>query len=165
MLYIDIWPFYSKVKFASLCICMGKTFKNLVLQNRGFLVAESLHTMYIIGNWRSAKVAKIMVVHWHLTFLPWDQFCFLMHLYGKNIQNFKRLLLWSLWANFAQILYGASLGWGNERLLKWSRFIDQDGRHAHIWEKPLKIFFSRTKDALGLNLCLNHRGQGVYQSC
>ena len=22
---------------------------------------------------------------------------------------------------------------GNERLLKWSRFIDQDGRHAHIW--------------------------------
>ena len=23
---------------------------------------------YIIGNWRSTKVAKIMVVHWHLTF-------------------------------------------------------------------------------------------------
>ena len=22
---------------------------------------------------------------------------------------------------------------GNERLLKWSRSIDQDGRHAHIW--------------------------------
>ena len=88
---------------------------------------------YIIRNWRSPKVAKIMVVHWHLTFLPWGQFCFLMHLYGKNIQNFKRLLLWSLGANFAQISYGASLGWGNERLLKWSQFIDQDGRHAHIW--------------------------------
>ena len=43
MSYIDIWPFYGKVKFASLCICMGKTFKNLVLQNRGCLVAESLH--------------------------------------------------------------------------------------------------------------------------
>ena len=29
--YIDVWPFYGKVKFASLCICMGKTFKNLLL--------------------------------------------------------------------------------------------------------------------------------------
>ena len=36
---------------------------------------------------------------------------------GKNVQNFK-LLLWSLWASFVQISYGASLGWGNEKLLK-----------------------------------------------
>ena len=56
-----------------------------------------------------------------------------MHLYGhhtfcigENVENFKWLLLWSLWANVAQILYGASLGWGNERLLKWSQSIDQD---------------------------------------
>ena len=44
--YIDIWPFYGEVKFASLCICMGT-----------------------------------------------------IHLYGKNVENFKQLLLWSLWAN------------------------------------------------------------------
>ena len=37
-----------------------------------------------------------MVVHWHLTFLQWVQVCFPVHLYGKNVQNFKRLLLWSL---------------------------------------------------------------------
>ena len=43
MSYIDSWPFYCKVKFASLCICMGKTFKHLVLQNRGCLMAEPLH--------------------------------------------------------------------------------------------------------------------------
>ena len=72
--YVDIWPFYRKVKFASLCICMG-----------------------------------------------------------KSVQNFKQLLFRSPWANFAQISYGASLGRGNKRLLKWSRFVDQDGRHAHIW--------------------------------
>ena len=131
MLYIDIWPFYGKVKFASLCICMGKTFKNLVLQNRGCIVAESLHNHWKLAVYQSCYIDK--VVHWHLTFLPWGQFPFLMHLYGKNIQNFKQLLLWSLLANFAQISYGASSGWGNERLLKWSRFIDQDGRHAHIW--------------------------------
>ena len=56
-----------------------------------------------------------------------------MHLYGENVQNFKQLLLWSFWANFAQISYGASLGRGNKILLKWSRFVDQDGRHAHMW--------------------------------
>ena len=129
--YVDVWPFYGKVKFASLCICMGKTFKNLLLQNRACLMAESLHIS--LGTEELPKLLKKMVVHWHLTFLRQGQFCFLMHLYGKNVQNFKQLLLWSLWANFAQISYGASLGWGNENLLKWSRSVDQDGRPAHIW--------------------------------
>ena len=41
--YVDVWPIYGKVKFASLCICMGKTFKNLLLQNWACLMAESLH--------------------------------------------------------------------------------------------------------------------------
>ena len=129
--YIDIWPFYGKVKFASLCICMRKTFKNLLLQNRVCLMAESLHISSRMGG--LPKIAKIMVIHWHLTFLRLGQFCFLKYLYGKNVQNLKQLLLWSLWANFAQISYEASLGKGNKRLLKWSRFVDQDGRDAHIW--------------------------------
>ena len=64
--YFDVLPFYGKVKFASLCICMGKTFKNLLLQNRVCLMAESLHIFF--GNRRATKIAKIMVVHWHLTF-------------------------------------------------------------------------------------------------
>ena len=70
-----------------------------------------------------------------------------MHLYGKNVQNFKQLLLWSLRANFAQISYGASLGRGNKILLKWSQFVDQDGRHAHIWYKPLKILLKNLERA------------------
>ena len=45
-----------------------------------------------------------------------------------SVNIFKRLLLWSPGANFAQISYGVSLGWENEKLLKWSRSIDQDGR-------------------------------------
>ena len=32
-----------------------------------------------------------------------------------------------------QIYYGASSGWGNESLFKWSRSHDKVGRHAHIW--------------------------------
>ena len=84
--YVDIWPFYGKVKFASLCMCMSP-----------------------------------------------------IHLNGKIVENFKRLLLWSHWAKFAQISYWAFLGRENERLLKWSRFIDQDGRHAHINFKNLLL--------------------------
>ena len=47
--YVDVWPFYGKVKFASLCICMGKTFKNLLLQNRACLMVESLHISLVTG--------------------------------------------------------------------------------------------------------------------
>ena len=88
--YVDIWPFYGKVKFASLCICMSP-----------------------------------------------------IHLNGKSVENFKRLLLWSLWANFVQISYRTTLGWGNKRLLKLSWSIDQDGHHAHIWPNCL-LFYSST---------------------
>ena len=54
-----------------------------------------------------------------------------------SVNIFKHLLLWNHWANWTQISCGDSLGWGNECLFKcsWSR--DQDGRHAHIWIKPL----------------------------
>ena len=83
--YVDIWPFYGGVKFASLCICMS-----------------------------------------------------LIHLNGKIVENFKFLFLWSNWAKFAQISYWAFLSQGNERLLKWSRSIDQDGNHAHNMVRPFK---------------------------
>ena len=46
---------------------------------------------------------------------------------------FKHLLLWNGFANQSQILYGASLGRGNENLYKCSRSHDQGGHHAHIW--------------------------------
>ena len=44
--------------------------------------------------------------------------------FRPSVNIFKRLLLWSHWANFAQISYGASLGWGNKRLLKWSHSVN-----------------------------------------
>ena len=62
---------------------------------------------------------------------------------------FKHLLLWNRFANQSQILCGASWGRGNESLYKWSRSHDQDGRHA---QKPLKIFFSRTRSPMILKL-------------
>ena len=50
-----------------------------------------------------------------------------------SVNIFKHLLLWNHWANWTQISYGDSLGWGNKRLFKCSWSHDQDGRHAHIW--------------------------------
>ena len=81
-----------------------------------------------------------------------------------SVNIFKRLLLWSRWANFAQISYGASLGWGNERLLNGRGPLTKMAALPIYGKKTLKIVFSRTEDALGLNLCTNHRGREVYQS-
>ena len=56
----------------------------------------------------------------------------------------KHLLLRNRLADQSQILCGASLGRWNDILFAASGSHDQDGRHAHIWSKPSKIFFSRT---------------------
>ena len=143
---------------------MVKTFKNLLLQNRESLRAESSGTRGLPKLLKELSYVNIWPFHGKVKFAS---LCICMspiHLNRKIVENFKGLL-WSHWAKFAQISYSAFLGRGNERLQKWSRFIDQDGRHAHIWWNLLKIFFSRTEDACGLKLCTNHRGQEIYQIC
>ena len=63
----------------------------------------------IIRDRRSTKVAKKVVVGWHLTFLRQDQVCFPMHLYEPHNICMKKLLRisddfsWSHWAKVAQI--------------------------------------------------------------
>ena len=47
--------------------------------------------------------------------------------------NFKHILLQNHLPNQSQILFGASLGRGNESLFAASGSHDQDARHAHIW--------------------------------
>ena len=69
------------------------------------------------------------------------------------------------WPIKSQILCGAPLGRGNESLYKWSRSHDQDGRHAHIWYKPLKIFFSRTRNPMILKLGMQHSEPKLYKVC
>ena len=48
---------------------------------------------YIMWNGWSTKVAKIVVIHWHLTFLQRGQFCFCMHLYGPHTFVGKKMLI------------------------------------------------------------------------
>ena len=150
------------------CPYMVKTFKNFLLQNQECLGAESLHKSS-----GTRGLPKLLKELWYIDIWPFygrvkfASLCICMspiHLNRKIVENFKFLLLCSHWAKFAQISYCVFLSQGNERLLKWSRSVDQDGHHAHIWKDPLKISF-RTEDALGLNLCTNHQGQEIYQNC
>ena len=48
------------------------------------------------------------------------------------------------------------LGKGNKSLYIWSRSHDQDGRHAHIWCKPLKIFSYRTYSHMIMKLGMGY---------
>ena len=48
-----------------------------------------------------------------------------------QIQYFKLLFLNNHGADWSQC--GASSGWRNESLFKWSKSHDQDGHHVHIW--------------------------------
>ena len=50
---------------------------------------------------------------------------------------FKHLLLRNQSANQSQISYGASMGWGNESLLKWSWSHDQDGYMTKMAAMPI----------------------------
>ena len=189
--YIDIWPFYGKVKFASICMspihlygkivenfkktsplkplsqfCLNfiwrhlrvgkrkiakivtvywprwpqcpymlKMFKNLLLQNRECLGAESLHKS--LGTRVLPKLLKELSYVWPFYgMVKFASLCICMspiYLNRKIVENFKGLPLWSHWAKFAEISYWAFLGRWNERLLKWLQFIDQNGHHAHIW--------------------------------
>ena len=126
-----LWPVWPP------CPYMVKTFKNLLLQNRGRLGAESLHESLGMGGLPKLLKELSYVAVW--PFYGKVKFaspCICMspiHLNGKIVENFKGLLLWSFWANFAQISYVASLGLENKRLLKFSCSLDQDGCHALIW--------------------------------
>ena len=132
---------------------MVKTFKNLLLHNRGCLGAESLHeSSGTRGQPKLLKELSYVDVWPFYGKVKFASLCICMssiHLNGKIVKSFKRLLLWSLWANFVQISYGATLGWGNKRLLKLSWSVDQDGRHAHKWLKTFKNLLLQNRECLG----------------
>ena len=194
--YVDVWPFYGKVKFASLCICMEKTFKNLPLQNRACLMAESLHIssgteelpkllkywsyidiwpfygkvnfaslcicmgkMFRISNNFSSKMVAVRWPRW----LPRPYM----------VKTFKNLLLQNRECLGAEPLQESSGTWGLPTLLKELSYVDVWPFYGKVkfaslcicMEKTLKIFFSKTEHALWLNLCIYLREQEGYQNC
>ena len=63
------------------------------------------------------------------------------------IQKFKPDFLRSYSADLNQIFYESFQVQGNENLMTWCWSHDQDGYHAHIWEKPFKNLLFRNRRA------------------
>ena len=114
------------------CPYMVKTFKNLLLQNRGCLQAESLHKSSGTGG--LPKLLK-----WWSYIVVWPFYCEVkfasicicmgpIHLYGKTVDNFK----WLLWAETCSVATGSKpfkiLLIGILRWPQWFHSIEQDGR-------------------------------------
>ena len=65
LLYIDVWPIYGKMKFASLCICMGTI--HLYGQTTSPLKPLGqccLNFMWSLLRLGERKIAKMVAVHW-----------------------------------------------------------------------------------------------------
>ena len=92
------------------------------------------------------------VIHW-----PWSK--------SLRFNILKLLFLNNQQASWNQISCVASWGKGNESLFQWSRSQHQDGRHAHICYKPLKIFFSGILKPMTLKLGMQHWIHKYYQIC
>ena len=112
----------------------------------------------IITVGRSAKVAKMMVVRWRLTFLTTtSRLLPYAFVWGPYFCMGKMLSISNDFSSEAarQMLpkFHAELPWGGgtkDCFLKCSRSIDQDGRHAHICYRPLKSASSKPSKPPGL---------------
>ena len=108
------------------------------------------------------KIAKMVVVRWP----RWPPRPYM-------VKTFKNLLLQNRECLGAEPLQESSGMGGLPTLLKELSYIDVwlfTARssllpYAFVWEKPLKIFFSKTEHALWLNLCIYLREQEGYQNC
>ena len=84
-----------------------------------------------------------------------------IHLYYHNIQiSFSLIPLSQSKLNFVWSILRKGEG---RSLYEWSRSHDQDRRHDYKKQKPLKIFFSRTKRPVILKLGMKHHREEFYK--
>ena len=137
--YIDIWPFYCEVNFASLCICMGKIFRisnTSPLEPLGQFCTNFIWSLLRLGEW---NIAKMVAVHWP----RWPPCPYM-------VKTFKNLLLQNRGRLGAESLLKSS---GTTKVDKI--MVLQVCFPMHLYgKKHLKILFSKTEDALWLNLCI-----------
>ena len=118
--WVDLDPFYAKVKFGHKGFCMGKSENYLFFRNYCSLRSQtclkhSAKWVYEVG-W----VFKVKVILW-----PWSKV--------TQISKFKHVFLKNSWAIWNQSSYERVKENRNENKYKWVGSHDQDGRHAHIW--------------------------------
>ena len=121
--WVDLDPFYAKVKFGYIGFCMGKSENYLFFRNYCSLRSQtclkhSAKWVHEVG-W----VSKVKVILW-----PWSKV--------TQISKLKLVFLKNRWAIWNQSSYESLKENRNENKYKWVGSHDQDGRHAHIWIKP-----------------------------
>ena len=144
---------------------MVKTFKNL-LQNQGCLGAESLHKLSGTGD-----LPKLLKELSYVDIWPFyvKVVSFPMHLYEpytlemENCWEFQTTSPLKALSQFCSNFICSHLWVGKQKIAKivavrWPRWPP-----CPYMVKTFKNLLLR--NALGLNLCTNHRGREVYQSC
>ena len=144
------------------CPYIVKTFKNLLLQNRGCLGAESAQ---IIRDGRSTKIAKMMVVQrllkWSVHWPRWLPCPYM-------VKTFKNLLLQNKISPGALSLHKSSGTGDLPKLLKWWSYFDiwpfygkvKFASHAFVWAlyiymgKMLRIHILDISSIIQLNRSL-----------
>ena len=118
--WVDLDPFYAKVKFGHIGICMEKSENYLFYRNYCSLRSQSCLT-------HSAKwvnevewVSKVKVIFW-------------LRSKVTQISKLKLVFLRNNCAIWNQSSYENFRENGNENLHKWFGSHNQHGRHAHIW--------------------------------
>ena len=119
-LYIAVWPFYCKVKFASLCICIGTIYlygkKSWEIQTTSSLeplgqyCSNFIWSLLRLGE---QKIDKMVMAH-RPGWLP----CTYM------IKTFKNLLFQNQTSPGALSLHKSSGMGGLPKLLKWWSYVD-----------------------------------------
>ena len=134
--YIDVWPFYGEVKFASLCICMGtihlyaknvENFKRPPLKPLGQCCSNFMWSLLRLGE---QKIAKMVAVNWP-RWLP----CLYM------VKIFKNHLLQKQISPGVLSLHKFSGTGDLLKLLKWWSYVDiwpfhgkvKFASHAFVW--------------------------------
>ena len=115
------WPILRQSQIWSLMFLYGENVKQWIFQK----LLLSVITKLIVG--RCSQLNEYMKLH------EYQKSRLFIESKVTQIQHFKFIFLTNCLADWNQILCGASMGWGNDRLCQWSRLHDQYGRHAHIW--------------------------------
>ena len=161
--YMDVWPFYGKVKFASLSIGMGtihlygkniENFKRPLLKPLSQCCSNFMWSLVRLGE---GKIAKMVVVHW----LRWLQCPYM-------VKTFKNLLLQNQISPGVLSLHKPSGTGDLPKLLQWWSYVDiwpfygkvKFACHAFVWAlylymgKMLRIHILDISSIIQLNLNL-----------
>ena len=96
-------------------------------------VSKSIHapvtSKYLVQMYETCFFSPEAKAHWWAYWIgrPLSSVIVVCSRHSLNI--FSSETAWPI----SQISYGVSMGWGNDRLFKWSRSHDHYARHAHIW--------------------------------